>query len=369
MIAPEVRQVALELVDEAIAAGARQSAACAELGVSARTLQRYRAQEAEGEPVADRRPEAEHPAPPNKLTDAERRRILEVTCAPEFASLPPSQIVPILADRGEYIGSESTFYRVLHEHQLQHHRQRSKPPEPRPIPTHQAEGPNEVWSWDITWLPGPAKGLFFYLYMIMDIYSRKIIAWEVHESESAEHAKTLVRQACLSEQLNGRPLVLHSDNGSPMKAQTYLALLETLGLTPSHSRPRVSDDNPFSESLFRTVKARPTFKINGFRELGETREWVADIEHWYNDIHRHSGINFVTPTERHSGADKAVLSAREIVYGQAREAHPERWIGATRNWAPPGIVELNRKKTRKERVSKKKGNLSFSKQQKEVTMG
>ena len=341
MIAPEVRQVALDLVEEAVDAGARQSLACAELGVSERTLQRYRAREIAGEPVADRRPEAKSPPPPNKLDDAERKRILEVTCSPEFASLPPSQIVPILADRGEYIGSESTFYRVLHEHKLQHHRQLSKPPKPRPVPTHQAKGPNEVWSWDITWLPGPAKGLFFYLYMIMDIYSRKIVAWEIHDAESGELARRLVDRALLREGCWHNPPVLHSDNGAPMTSYTLKARLAELGMLMSHSRPRVSNDNPYSESLFRTVKYCPEWPSKGFKSLTVVREWMLSFEHAYNERHLHSGIQFVTPADRHRGIDHERLAHRTLVYERAKRRNPRRWSGNTRNWKVSGPVSLN----------------------------
>ena len=171
----------------------------------------------------------------------------------EFASLPPSRIVPRLADQGRYIASESSFYRVLRAEGQQHHRGRAKPPVPRKPPTsYRAAGPCQVWTWDITRLPGPIAGMFFYLYLIVDIFSRKIVGSEVYGRESAEYASIVARRAVWAESCLTSPLVLHADNGSPMKGATLKVTLEHLGVTASYSRPRVSNDNPFSEALFRT---------------------------------------------------------------------------------------------------------------------
>lgn len=215
MISVPDRQRAVELIDEATAAGARRFKACAELRISERTYRRWTV---EGAVRADQRPEAPHPTPGNKLSDEERQAVLEVCHSEEFASLPPSQIVPRLADQGRYLASESSFYRVLRAEGQQHHRGRSKPPASRKPPTsYQATGPCQVWTWDITWLPGPIAGIFFYLYLIVDIYSRKIVGWEVYARESAEYAAIVVRRAVWAEGCLTSPLVLHADNGSPMK--------------------------------------------------------------------------------------------------------------------------------------------------------
>jgi transposase InsO family protein len=202
--------------------------------------------------------------PANKLTDAERKEILAVANAPQFAHLPPSQMVPLLADEGSYMASESSLYRILREDKQLAHRTRAKAPKhKRPEPV-TATAPNQLWSWDITYLKTTVKGLYFYLYLIMDVYSCKIVGWEVYAEESAEHAASIARKAYLREGVAGKSLVLHSDNGSPMKGATMLGALHKLGVTPSFSRPSVSNDNPYSESLFRTMKYRPCFPEKPF---------------------------------------------------------------------------------------------------------
>lgn len=261
---------------------------------------------------------------------------------PDYASLPPGQIVPRLADQGQYIASESSFYRILHDADEQHHRGRSRAPQPPTAPPRLvARVPNEVWTWDISWLPGPLKGLFFYLYLIVDLYSRKIVGWEVYECESADYAAEVVRRAVLAERCIDQPLVLHADNGSPMKGETLLATLYRLGIATSYSRPRTSNDNPYSEALFRTCKYRPDYPIGGFARLDEARAWMQQFVHRYNNVHCHSGIRFVTPQQRHSGNDGAILVQRQAVYEQARARHPERWSGPIRNWKPITEVWLN----------------------------
>jgi len=203
--------------------------------------------------------------------------------------------------------------------------------------------------WDISWLPGPAKGIYFYLYLILDLYSRKIVAWEIWLEESAENASLLVRRGMLSEQRisHHQPLVLHSDNGSPMKGASLLETLYQLGITPSRSRPRVSNDNPYAESIFRTCKYRPDYPTKGFSDLTAARTWVLSFAHWYNKEHRHSGLNFLTPNQRHDGSAEQIFEQRTQVYEQAKTLHPERWSRETRNWTLEDEVWLN-----PERVSK-----------------
>ncbi len=239
-------------IDEACAAGARVTEACRVVEISPRTLQRWRE---EGDVKADGRKEAgAQREPANKLSEHERQQILALANQPEFAHMPPSQIVPILADQGLYIASESSFYRVLRETDQLAHRGKTKPPvRKRPAPL-QASAPNQLWSWDITYLTTTIKGVFFYLYLIMDVYSRKIVGWEVFETESAEQAAQVFHKAHLREGIRAESLVLHSDNGSPMKGATMLSTLQRLGVMPSFSRPSVSDDNPYSESLFKAAK-------------------------------------------------------------------------------------------------------------------
>jgi putative transposase len=173
------------------------------------------------------------------------------------------------------------------------------------------------------------------------IYSRKIVAWEVHASETAEHASTLMRKACLAEGVHRAGLVVHADNGAPMKAATLLATLQRLGIVPSFSRPAVSNDNPYSESLFGTMKYTPAFPDKPFESLEEARAWVYAFVQCYNAHHQHSGIRFVTPAARHSGEEEAILNNRKIVYEAAKQCNPQRWSGETRNWEPVGTVWLN----------------------------
>jgi putative transposase len=339
MISPPDRQNAIALIDQANAAGARRAQACAELGIDERTCRRWRAM---GGTPEDRRLTALRPAPHNKLSEEERQAVLDACNGKAFESLPPSQIVPRLADQGRYVASEASFYRILRAEGQQHHRGRAKPPARRQPPTsHRAGGPCEVWSWDITWMPGPIRGVFFYLYLILDIFSRKIVGWEVHERESAEHAAELVRKAVWAEGCLTRPLVLHADNGSPMKGATMKATLERLGVIASYSRPRVSDDNPFSEALFRTCKYRPEWPTAGFASKGDAQRWVSSFVGWYNNEHHHSAIRFVTPNARHTGQDRELLDRRTHLYTEARAANPTRWSRKIRNWSPVGDVCLN----------------------------
>ena len=346
MTGPQERMRVLALIDEAVAAGARQAQACAVLGVSARTVQRW----ARGG-VHDGRPRASRPTPANALCAAERERAVALLCSEQWRDLSPKQIVPRLADEGVYIASESTLYRLLRQARLLAHRGRARAPTPREPRRHRAHAPNTVWSWDITYLPSAVRGQFYYLYLVSDVYSRKVVGWQVHASEDSEHAAALIRQACLDEGVEPAQLVLHSDNGAPMKGITLLAMLQVLGVTPSFSRPRVSNDNPYSESLFRTVKYRPWYPQRPFASVLAAREWVERFVQWYNHEHRHGAIRFVTPHERHVGRDQEILAERATVYAAARRRHPERWSTKTRNWTPIGSVWLNPPNTRRQSAS------------------
>lgn len=320
-------------------AGARKQSACSELGMTLRTVQRWTKEDTM---KADGRTTTVRPTPTNALSDEERQAILTLCNSVEYAHLPPSQIVPRLADEGRYLASERTLYRVLHAADQQHRRGRRLHPHSHPAPTtHSADKPNQVWSWDITYLPSPVRGQYYYLYLIEDIYSRKGVGWEVHGEESGANAAVLLQRSVLREGCLHQPLVLHSDNGASMKSATLLSKMYDLGITPSRGRPRVSNDNPFSESLFRTLKYCPQWPANGFASLDDARAWVRDFMGWYNDEHRHSRIGFVTPSERHRGDDCAILAKRHELYQRQRSVRPERWSGNTRNWQPAGVVTLN----------------------------
>ena len=329
--------MAVTLIQEAVAAGARRYKACAVLHLSVRTVERWEKEDG----LEEKRKYVERIAA-NKLTGQEREQILAVCNEETYRSLPPSQIIPMLADEGRYIASESSFYRVLRDADQVNRRGRANAPGKVAKPQgYRAVAPNQVWSWDITYLATSIAGMFFRLYLIMDVYSRKIVGWEVHESELAEHASVLIHKACLAEGVAGRDLVLHADNGSPMKGATMLATLQRLGIIPSFSRPSVSDDNPYSEALFRTLKYTPAYPSKRFDSLEETRAWVHRFVQWYNFAHHHSALKFVTPAQRHNGEEEAILDRRKQVYELAKEQHPERWSGNTRNWDATGEVWLN----------------------------
>ena len=342
MIGLEDRQALARDIHTAHTAGARLKLACETAGIELRTLQRWKAHE--GLVGGDGRPQAVRPVLGHALSEAERAQLLRVANEPRFAAVPPARIVPMLADEGVYLASESTFSRVLREHGQSAHRGRAKAPKAvRPPTTHIATAAREVWCWDMTYLPAQVMGRWFYLYLILDLYSRKIVGWEVHDTDHADHATHLVRRTALAEgiaALGSKP-VLHGDNGSTLKATTVLAMLNWLGVRPSYSRPRVSDDNAYAESLFRTAKYRPEFPAKGFADLDEARAWAAGFVRWYNFDHRHSGIRYVSPAQRHEGDDHAILAARHALYSRARELNPARWSGNTRNWSPIGAVTLN----------------------------
>lgn len=226
-------------------------------------------------------------------------------------------------------------------HQLQHRgteRAKQKRSKPRALC---ATAPNQLFSWDITYLPTRITGIYFYLYLFMDIFSRKIVGWQIYGEESSELAGEVMRDICARENIAPQQVVLHSDNGSPMKGAAMLATLQSLGVMPSFSRPAVSNDNPYSESLFKTLKYRPDYPCRAFENLLAARQWVGTFVHWYNHEHCHSAIRFVTPHERHAGQDTALLSKRVDVYEAAKAKHPQHWSGATRNWQPVREVHLN----------------------------
>ena len=338
MISASDRKKALELIDETIHAGARLKPSCDELGISIRTHQRW---SENPEAIEDKRPIVDRKPPKNKLSNEERAEVLQIVNNHEYADLVPAQIVPKLADQGVYLASESTIHRILKEEKQNTHRAKTKKPVKRMAPTHIATTKNQVWTWDITWLDGSVKGLYFKLYLILDMFSRLIVASEVWETESTEYAQILVKRALLSQKILGNPIVLHSDNGSPMKAATFLATLEKLGVQSSFSRPRVSNDNPYSESLFKTMKYVPSFPNGGFASIQKAREWVKTFVYWYNNVHMHSGIQYLTPYQRHYGLDENIIKNRKQVYSKAKDNHPERWSREIRNWDLPKYVSLN----------------------------
>jgi transposase InsO family protein len=327
-----------ELIAEAVSNGARQTFACELVGISIRTYQRWNQNDTLSD---DQRIYNDAPAH-NKLSDEVKQEILSVINEPEYSTLTPYQIVPSLLDTGRYIASESTFYRVMRaNNQLKHRGKETLTRRKKPLEL-KANHPNEIYSWDITYLLSPIKGNYYYLYMVMDIYSRKIVGWQVHDCESSSYAADLIEDIARREKINRHQLVIHSDNGSPMKGATLRAKLIDLDISPSYSRPRVSNDNPYSESLFKTVKYHYTYPEDPFSSLIESRRWVEGFVNWYNGVHKHSAIKFVTPNQRHMGLDKAILQNRKRVIEAAKKDHPERWNGReTRNLIPNEVVYLN----------------------------
>jgi len=348
LITPEDKQSVLTLISEACQAGASKSKAAQLLGLTVRTIQRWKKQG-----TTDKR-KGSRAVPANKLSVEEQNNIVNVLKSQEYEDFSPNQIVPKLADQGIYMGSESTMYRLLRTLKMNEHRQASNPVHRHSPETFTACGPNQIWSWDITYLRSSVKGRFYYLYMVMDLYSRKAVACQVYESESGEFASDLITDACIREKISKKQIILHSDNGSPMKSATMLAKLQDLGVMPSFSRPSVSNDNPFSESLFRTLKYRPNYPEKPFENVIEARAWADDFVTWYNTVHLHSSINFVTPDDRHRGKDVQILENRHNVYLEARLKNPERWSRDTRNWKPITEVSLKKFKRLKPEVSAEK---------------
>lgn len=327
----------LGLIIEAVEAGATEAAASAAIEISSRTLQRWRRRG-----VGDDNRAGPKTTPGNKLSASERREVISMLTSEEYRDLSPWQIVPKLADQDCYIASESTMYRILREEDMQHHRAPTAEPQKRNRPDELvATAPNQVWSWDITYLASPVRGAFYYAYMITDVFSRKIVGWTVEECEDGAVAARLLAASCKSEGAALNELSLHSDNGGPMKSATLLATLQSLGVAASFSRPSVSNDNPFSESLFRTVKCRPQYPRGPFASLEAARSWFLWFVNWYNTEHQHSGISFVTPDQRHRGIDEEILENRRAVYAAAKSRNPERWTGNTRDWSRVSQVKLN----------------------------
>ena len=333
------RKQCAELVRVASASGARRVASCEILCLSLRTLERWERQPDQ----ADARV-GPKTMPIHALSALEKSEIITTANAPEYRDRSPWQIVAKLADLGRYLASESSFYRVLKANDLLSHRSKSQPKKCSQPKALVAKNPNEVWSWDITYLKSPVTGRFYYLYLMVDIFSRMIVGWSVEEVESGNHAASLIEAACVSQRVRRGQVTLHSDNGSPMKGATMLSTLQWLGVIPSFSRPSVSDDNPFSESLFKTLKYCPSYPDGAFTSVEHAREWVQEFVAWYNTEHLHSAIRFVTPQARHEGADEALLKNRHSVYENAKKMNPSRWSRNTRNWTRIAEVHLNPKK-------------------------
>ncbi len=333
MISLEDRRQTLILISEAVESGARKYMACDTLEISTRTLQRW-----EQDCATDRRKGATKKVA-RKLSSEEEAELIDTACNKRFKDLNPHEIVPILAEEGRYIASESSFYRYLRKYGLIHHRGNGKPKSSNIKPPELvATGPNQVWSWDITWLKSDVDGIFYYTYMIKDIWKKNIVGWEIHECESVDIASDMFTR--LKAQYNLRGVRLHSDNGNPMKGSTMIITLHNLGVVPSFSRPRVSNDNPYIESLFKTMKYTAGYP-GRFKSLEHARNWMAGFVNWYNTEHRHSAIGYITPEQRGSGKDLEIFQTRNQAIEEARNRHPERWGNRVRKWKNRDVVVLN----------------------------
>lgn len=301
--------------------------ACQAFGTNERSW-RHRRQRVEGRaPLRPSRATGRPPKPhPAALSDAEKDRIVETLCSERFSDLAPAQVYSTLLDEGVYLCSERQMYRILTERGLVRERRRGGHQRAGTygVPRLEADAPNRVWTWDITKLRGPSKGVGYFLYTILDIYSRKIVGWSIHEAESETHARRLITETCRRHRIDRHQLVIHADRGSPMIAGTVAELLNELGVTKSHSRPRVSNDNPFIEAHFKTLKYRPDYP-DRFESITAARTWVRSFVHWYNHIHYHSGIGYLRPADLHEGNHTAIIEHRQTVLDAAAAAHPERF--------------------------------------------
>lgn len=320
-------------IREAQKSGARLKLAAETAGISLRTFERW-----EKDPSDDHRKDNRF-AVTNALTKRERRVIRKTICHPEYMDLNPHQIVAILAEKGRYIGSESTIYRFMRKEGLRVHRGRSRTPERSRPDEFVATAPNQIWTWDISYIASDERGVHYYLYLIVDIWDRCIVGWCIHKRESGKLAARFLRRTCLRHHIPPKSLVVHQDNGKPMTSSAFLTCLAYWG-KPSYSRPGVSDDNPYSESLFKHLKYNHRYPVR-FEAMQAAKDWMTWFEEYYNHSHRHSAIGFVTPAQRRTGQAEAVLSKRRLTYADARSKHPERWSRNTRSWEAPEKVALN----------------------------
>ena len=323
----------MQYIQEAVEDGARVKKACETVCISYRSFIRWRA----GKLTDNRKGAAKHV--PRRLTEQERERFFAVANERRFRDMSAAQIVPTLLQEGIYIGSESTLQRILRDRKANIRRSESRMPRSRKRPPGLvATGPNQVWSWDITWLKTEVKGIFLYAYVIIDVFSRKIVGWTIQDSEDPEYARDLFNRAILSE--GCVPRFVHADNGGPMRGVTLQVFLQNLHVRLSYNRARVSNDNAYSESWFGTMKGHVSYP-KFFTTRTVAMQWFAQFVHRYNTIHMHSAIGYVTPQQRHSGRHKAILLRRHRTLCKAAQEHPERFVNGPRRMPFISKVYLN----------------------------
>ncbi len=309
-------------------------AACSALAVSRATFYRHRS--------PSPRPARERPRPPLALNAEERQKVVDVLHSPRFVDRSPRQVwATLLDDDQEYLCSPRTMYRILEaEGELRERRnQRRHPAYEKPELV--ATAPNQVWTWDITKLKGPVKWTYFYLYVVLDLFSRYVVGWMVAPREAAHLAQRLITESMSKQEIRRGQLTVHADRGSSMTAKSLALMLADLGVTKSHSRPYTSNDNPFSEAQFKTLKYHPTFP-DRFGSLADTRQFCAPFFTWYNTEHRHSSLALLTPADVHYARAETILQQRAQVLAAAFEAHPQRFKGRRPNPGPlPEAVWIN----------------------------
>jgi len=280
----------------------------------------YRSRQAR--PIREKPP---RPAPPRALSPVEKETVRNVLNSERFQDSTPPQVYATLLDERTYLCSISTMYRILREHDQVHERRNQRQHPTYTKPELLATEPNQLWSWDITKLRGPVTWTYFYLYVILDVFSRYVVGWLIAERESAELAEQLIATSCQKQQVEKEQLTLHADNGPAMIAKTVAQLLVDLSVTKSHSRPYTANDNPFSEAQFKTMKYRPDYP-DRFGSIVDARAWARAFFHWYNNEHRHSGLGLMTPTTVHYGLAKQLTAQRQAVLHAAYARHPERFV-------------------------------------------
>ena len=313
-----------------------QKAACAALGVSRATLYRR------GKPSSGPTVRAPHRM---ALSDAERAEVMRVLCEERFQDASPAQVFAALLDEGVYLASVSTMYRILKAAASVRERRAVRRHPQYPCPELVATGPNQVWSWDITKIRGPQPRVWYHLYVIIDIYSRYVVGWRLADRETASLAERFITDTLAKHNIRPDELTLHADRGTSMRSKTVAEMLGDMGVTKSHSRPRVSNDNPFSEAHFKTMKYNPYFPPT-FDSVAIGRQYFELFFPWYNDEHHHSGIAMLTPATVHLGRVDAVLAVRQAALDAAYTAHPQRYVaGPPRAQRPPSEVWINKPTT------------------------
>ena len=309
-------------------------ATCAAFGVALATYYRHRA------PVHG--PRRRRPSPPRRLSNDERRAVLDALHEPRFVDLAPAEVHATLLGEGRYLCSLRTMHRILGENSESRERRDQLRRPSYAKPELLATAPNELWSWDITKLRGPAKWTYYYLYVLLDVFSRYVVGWMIAHRESSGLAKKLIAETCARQAIEPGQLTLHADRGSSMTSKPVAFLLADLGVTKTHSRPYVSDDNPFSEAQFKTLKSRPQFP-DRFGSIEDARRHGGDFFPWYNHDHHHSGLAFLTPADVHFGRAADVIAERQRVLDDAFSRHPERFTrGRPIAPTPPTEVWINK---------------------------